>query len=291
MKLGAHMPTAGGIYKAIERGIQLQCQCIQIFVKNNLQWFGKPYEPSDLAKFASELARDNAPMVFGHTGYLINLAAPNSENRKKSLHSLAQEIQFSTTLGLPFLVMHPGAHLNQGEEKGLEQIIAGLNEVFAATIDSPVKIALENTAGQGTCLGHQLEHLNIIMQGVNFPNRLGICIDTAHLYAAGYDITQRKGWDCVIDRIMRLFGLNRLLAVHLNDSKAALNSRVDRHAGIGKGFIGIETFRQITNDDRLADKPGCLETPKSPDLHEDKENLALLHSLCVDKKLAKKRLL
>lgn len=281
------MPTVGGIWRAIERGIQLQCESIQIFVKNNLQWFGKPYQPADLAKYAEQLATENAPYVFGHAGYLINLGAPPSDNREKSIRSLIQEIELAASLGIPFLVMHPGAHLKQGESKGLQQIINGLKTVLEATKPLPVKIALENTAGQGTCLGYQLEHLDTIIQAVNFPDRLGICIDTAHLFAAGYDIVQSKGWNQVMDRIDQLFGFSQLLALHLNDSKSALNSRVDRHAGIGTGLIHLKTFRQIINDERLKNKPGCLETPKSPDLHEDRENLALLNSLRTKKRLAK----
>lgn len=279
MKFGAHMSTGGGVWKALERGVGIQCDIVQIFVKNNMQWFGKPYAPADLAQYAGQLAAGKLACVFGHTGYLINLGAPPSENRDRSLKSLIQEVQFATDLGLPFLVLHPGAHLGAGEETGLDRIVEGLDEVIAATKVSPVRIALENTAGQGSCLGYRLEHLATLFQRVRRPERLGVCLDTAHFLAAGYDIRTPKGWDAAIHDAEKLFGTEQILAFHLNDSKTDLNSRVDRHEHIGKGKIGLEGFRHIVNDARFRDCPGCLETPKSKDLHEDVENLAVLRGL------------
>jgi deoxyribonuclease-4 len=281
MKLGAHMPTGGGVWTALERGVETGCEIVQIFVKNNMQWFGKPFTPQDLARYANELAAQHFHCVFGHTGYLINLAAPPCENRDKSIKSLLQEIRLATDLGLPFLVMHPGSHLGKGEETGLAQVIDGLNEVFRATRWSPVRIALENTAGQGSALGYVNRHLAAIYDGVDHPERLGVCLDTAHFLAAGYDVRTRKGWNAVMKEMESLVGLKEILAFHLNDSKTDLGSRVDRHAGIGQGKIGKEAFRHIVNDTRFRDCPGCLETPKSKDLHEDLENLAILRSLKV----------
>jgi len=279
MKFGAHMSTGGGVWKALERGAEIHCDIIQLFVKNNMQWFGKPPPPDDLAHYANELARENFSAIFGHTGYLINLGAGPSDNRDKSIKSLIQEINFATDLGLPFLVLHPGAHLGAGEERGLEQIVAGLDEIFAATKISPVRIALENTAGQGTCLGNKIEHLAAIFARVKKPQRLGLCLDTAHFFAAGYDIRTPQGWDAAIQQIDSLIGLKEILAFHLNDSKTDLGSRVDRHEHIGKGKIGLEAFRHIVNDARFKNSPGCLETPKSKDMHEDLENLATLRAL------------
>jgi len=192
---------------------------------------------------------------------------------------LVQEINFATDLGIPFLVLHPGAHLGFGEESCLDQIVAGLNEVFAATKISPVKIALENTAGQGSCLGHKIAHLASIFERVKKPERLGVCLDTAHFFAAGYDIRSPKSWNAAIKEVDSLIGLNQILAFHLNDSKTDLGSRVDRHAGIGEGKIGKEAFRHIVNDPRFKNSPGCLETPKSKEMHEDVENLAILRGL------------
>jgi deoxyribonuclease-4 len=279
MKFGAHMSTGGGVWKALQRGAEIHCDVVQLFVKNNMQWFGKPYAPQDLKLYANELASHKLQAVFGHTGYLINLGAGPCDNRDKSLKSLIQEIQLATQLGVPFLVMHPGAHLGSGEESCLKQIVAGLDEVFRATKDSPVRVALENTAGLGSCLGHRIAHLAAVFDKVEQPKRLGVCLDTAHFFAAGYDIRTPKGWDAAISEVDKLIGLKQVLAFHLNDSKTDLNSRVDRHEHIGKGKIGREAFRHIVNDPRFKNHPGCLETPKSKDLHEDVENLAVLRSL------------
>jgi len=264
---------------ALRRAKEIGADICQIFVKNNMQWFGKPPAPQDLALYANELVGSQLAAVFGHTGYLINLGAPASENRDRSVRSLIQEIGFAADLGLPFLVLHPGAHLGAGEARGFAQIVAGLDEVFAATRRLPVRIALENTAGQGTCLGHKLEHLAAIFDRVRNPERLGICLDTAHFFAAGYNIRTPKGWDAAIEQVAFLIGLQRVLTFHLNDSKTDLGSRADRHAHIGEGKIGRSGFRNIVNDPRFKRHPGCLETPKSKDLTEDIRNLATLRSL------------
>jgi len=279
MIFGAHCSTTGGVWTALQRCRQIGGHACQIFVKNNMQWLGKPFSPADLASYARELAANPFTSVFGHTGYLINLAAPASENRDRSLQSLIQEIQLAAQLGLSFLVLHPGAHLGTGEAAALKQVVAGLDEVFAATRKSPVRIALENTAGQGTCLGHRLEHLAALFDRVRKPERLGVCLDTAHLFAAGYDIRTPRGWNSAIREVASLVGLKQVLAFHLNDSKTGLGSRVDRHEHIGQGRIGKEAFRHIVNDARFRRHPGCLETPKSADLHEDVRNLATLRSL------------
>jgi deoxyribonuclease-4 len=276
---GAHCSTAGGVHKALQRAKAIGADSCQIFVKNNMQWFWRLHTPQELALYKSELAAHSLKWVFGHAGYLINLGAPPSENRDRSIESLIQEIQLATALGLPFLVMHPGAHLGMGETAATRQIIAGLDEVFSATRRSRVRIALENTAGQGSCLGHKMEHLAAVFDGVKKPERLGVCLDTAHFFAAGYDIRMRKGWDAAIGEVESLVGCEQILAFHLNDSKTDLGSRVDRHAHIGQGKIGREGFRHIVNDARFARHPGCIETPKSADLHEDAENLKRLREL------------
>jgi len=283
------MSTSGGVWQALQRGASIGCEIVQVFVKSNMKWFGKPHSPQDLALYANELAAQRFASIFGHTGYLINLGAPPCDKRDKSLQSLIQEIQLATDLGLPFLVMHPGAHLGQGEAQAIKQIIAGLDEVFQATKASPVRIALENTAGQGSCLGYKLEHLAAIYDGVRSPERLGICLDTCHFFAAGYDIRAAKGWNAAIDEAEELVGLEQILAFHLNDSKTELGSRVDRHAGIGQGQIGREPFGHIVNDARFLITPACIETPKSDDLHEDVENLAILRSLVVSEKVKRGR--
>lgn len=279
MKLGAHMSTGGGVWRALKRGVSIGCEVVQLFTKNNMQWFGKPYAPEDLRLYANELAAGKLAGIFGHTGYLINLGAQPCENRDKSIKALIQEINFATELGLPFLVLHPGSHLGKGEAEGLKQIVAGLDEAFRATKSSPVRIALENTAGQGSCLGGELRHLASIFDKVKTPKRLGVCLDTCHFFAAGYDIRSSKGWNEAMQEADKLFGIEQILAFHLNDSKGDLGSHLDRHMGIGQGKLGIETFRHIVNDPRFKNHPGCLETPKSDDMHEDVENLKLLRGL------------
>ena len=229
--------------------------------------------------YEDERAANHFACVFGHAGYLINLGGPASGNRDRSIESLIQEVELATQLEPPFLVLHPGAHLGTGEAAGIKQIVSGLDQVFAATRKSPVRIALENTAGQGRCPGHKTEHLAAIFEGVKQPARLGLCLDTAHFFAAGYDIRTAKGWKTAIREVDSLIGLKEILAFHLNDSKTGLGSRVDRHAHIGQGKIGLEGFRHIVNDRRFGAHPGCLETPKSHDLQEDVENLATLRSL------------
>lgn len=276
------MSTGGGYYRALERGLGIQCEVVQLFVKNNMQWFGRPCAPEDLTRYQKQRAACGFFSIFGHTGYLINLGAASCDNREKSVKSLIQEIELATCLEIPFLVMHPGAHLGGGDDCGLTQIVSGLNEVFRATAKSPVRIALENTAGQGSCLGHRIEHLAAIFDRVDHPARLGLCLDTAHFFEAGYDLRSPDGWNATIAQVEQLIGLEQILAFHLNDSKTDLGSRVDRHAGIGQGKIGRAAFRHIVNDLRFSNHPGCLETPKSDDLHEDVENLAVLRSLLQD---------
>lgn len=279
MLFGAHCSTSGGVWTALERSRRIGGEICQIFVKNNMQWSGKPFGEGDCRRFAAEAAGFPRGGVFAHAGYLINLGAPPCANRDKSIAALILEIEFAAQLRLPFLVLHPGAHLGQGESAGIRQIVAGLDEVIAATPGCRVRIALENTAGQGTCLGNQVAHLAAIFDQVRKPARLGVCLDTAHFFAAGYDIRTPKGWDAAIGEVDELVGLKAILAFHLNDSKTGLGSRVDRHAHIGEGLIGRQAFRHIVNDARFQHHPGCLETPKSEDLHEDIENLATLRSL------------
>ena len=279
MIFGAHCSTAGGLHQALERGKRIGAEVVQLFVKNNMQWSSKGLSAADRARFQETRERLGIRAVFGHTGYLINLGAPASANRDRSIASLIEEITLATALELPFLVLHPGAHLGAGEPAGLRQVAAGLDEVLAATRRSRVRVALENTAGQGTCLGASVRHLATIYDGVQCPERLGLCLDTAHFFAAGYDLRTRPGWETAMREVETLVGLDQVLAFHLNDSKTGLASRVDRHAGIGEGCLGREAFRQVVNDPRLAGRPGCLETPKSEDLHEDIANLAVLRSL------------
>jgi len=264
---------------ALRRAKQIGAGACQIFVKNNMRWMGKPFPDADLDLYRAELKDKTVTHVFGHTGYLINLGGSGKDFRDKSLQSLVQELAFAESIKLPFIVMHPGAHLGSGEDCGLRQIVDGLDQVFAVTKGLKVRVALENTAGQGSCLGNRMEHLGAIFDKVRNPERLGVCLDTAHFFAAGYDIRTPKGWDAAIKDITRAVGLKNILGFHLNDSKTPLGSRVDRHAHIGEGHIGKQAFRHIVNDPRFKKHPACLETPKSDDLHEDIKNLKVLRSL------------
>jgi deoxyribonuclease-4 len=279
MLFGVHSSISGGIWTALERTAACGGEICQLFVKNNMQWRGRPPPPADLELFARRWKEYAFRWVFGHAGYLINIAAPPSPNRDKSIQSLLQEIEFATALNLPFLVLHPGAHLSAGEAEGLKHAVAALDEVFSATRHSKLRIALENTAGQGSCLGDVPEHIAAIYDRVKNPERLAICLDTAHLFASGSDVRTQKGWQTAIEGYAKLVGIRQIVAFHLNDSKTDLGSRVDRHAHIGQGKIGKAGFRHIINDPRFHRHPGCLETPKSKDLAEDVMNLAALRAL------------
>jgi deoxyribonuclease IV len=275
--LGAHMSTGGGPAKALERGRSIGCNAIQIFVKNNMQWFAKPFAETELAAYHDY--SDRPKVVFGHTSYLINAGAKNPEFREKSIRALGEELNRADQLGLPFLVLHPGAHMGDGEETGLTRIVSSLDEAFASLPDGKCRIALEITAGQGTSLGHTFEHLATIIERSKFGERLTTCLDTAHLFAAGFDISTPQGfWDAV-EKFDRIIGRDRLAAWHLNDSKTALGSRVDRHDHIGKGKIGLAPFREIMRSGEFAAIPKVLETPKGDDLKEDVVNLKVLREL------------
>ena len=272
--LGAHMSIAGGPSKALERGRSIGCTAIQIFVKNNMQWFAKPFPASELEAYQTFPDRPRA--VFGHASYLINPGAKNPVFLEKSVRALEEELRRADQLGLPFLVLHPGAHMGDGEGAGLSRVVATLDAVFASTPTATCRIALEITAGQGSCLGHKFEHLATIIERSKFPERLLACLDTAHLFEAGFDISTEKGFWRTMKNFDRLIGRQRLAAWHLNDSKTGLGSRVDRHEHIGKGKIGLPPFIAIMQSAEFRPIPKVLETPKKEDLKEDVENMKVL---------------
>jgi len=278
--LGAHMSIGGGVHRAIERSCSIQGNAMQIFVKNNMQWFARPLEPSEISAFLKHAQRAEVEAAFAHANYLINLAATNPQFHANSLRALSEELIRADQLELPFLVLHPGAHLGAGEEAGLAKIIGSIDRVFTALPKkTKTRLALETTAGQGSCLGERFEHLAAIIENVREPERLCVCLDTAHIFAAGYDITTEKGTRKVFAEFDRLIGLKRLAALHLNDSKTARGSRVDRHEHIGKGQIGLDAFRFIMRDKRFRKIPKVLETPKDKHLTEDIENMKTLRGL------------
>src|SRR5438874_6181445 len=240
--LGAHMSIGGGVHTAIERGCSIKCTAIQMFVKNNMQWFARPLAREEIRAFLEHRQRRDLLSIFAHANYLINLAATNPQFLSNSIRALSEELTRADQLELPFLVLHPGAHLGAGEAAGLDKIIGSLDRVFAGLPKIKTRIALETTAGQGSCLGDRFEHLAAIIANVREPERLCVCLDTAHVFAAGYDLATEKLTRKTFAEFDRVVGLDRLVALHLNDSKTARGSRVDRHEHIAKGQIGPEAF-------------------------------------------------
>ncbi len=279
--LGAHMSISGGVHIAIERARSIDCTAMQMFVKNNMQWFARPLTRDQVLAFVEHRQRAELLSIFAHANYLINLAATNPLFHANSIRALSKELASANQLELPFLVLHPGAHRGAGEEAALAKIIASINKVFRKIPKVKTKIALETTAGQGSCVGHRFEHLAHIIDNVREPERLCICLDTAHLFAAGYDIGTESAIRKTFREFDRKIGLDRLVAIHLNDSKTGRGSRVDRHEHIGKGKIGLDAFRFIMRDQRLNKIPKVLETPKGKDLREDVMNLQTLRALVL----------
>jgi deoxyribonuclease IV len=273
------MSIGGGVHTAIERACSIGCTTMQIFVKNNMQWFARPLTRPEIGAFLKHTRRRELLSVFAHANYLINLAATNPQFHANSLRALSEELIRADQLKLPFLVLHPGAHLGAGEEAGLESIIESIDRVLSGIPKIKTRIALETTAGQGSCLGSKFEHLAYIISRVREPERLCICLDTAHVFAAGYDIGSEAAVRKIFAQFHRTIGLDRLVAIHLNDSKTARGSRVDRHEHIGKGKIGLAAFRFIMRNRRFRKIPKVLETPKGKDLREDVENLKTLRIL------------
>ncbi|MGI8435365.1 MAG: deoxyribonuclease IV [Chthoniobacterales bacterium] len=277
--LGAHMSIAGGLHRALERTRSIECTALQIFVKNNMQWFARPLERAEIRAFLDHAQRQQISAAFAHANYLINLAAINPQFHANSLRALAEELTRADQIELPFLVLHPGAHLGAGEEAGLERIIASIDAVHAVLPKTKTKIALETTAGQGTTLGHTFEQLAHTIENVRAPERLCVCLDTAHVFAAGYDLLSESATRNGFAHFERVIGREKLAALHLNDSKTARGSRVDRHEHIGKGKIGLPAFRFIMRSRRLRDVPKVLETPKGKELREDVQNMRVLRQL------------
>jgi deoxyribonuclease-4 len=277
--LGSHMSTSGGMFRAIERGESIGCTAIQVFVKGNTRWQWPALKPDDVAKFKEGVARKKIKSVIAHAIYLVNLCSDKPEFVRKSVDDMVDELNRCDELEIPGVVMHPGAHCGAGCEAGIEAIARGLNEVFATTEKGTARVLLETTAGQGSCLGNQFEELAAIIERVDRKDRLGVCLDTCHVFAAGFDIRTREGYDQMWKDFDRVIGRKMLMAIHLNDSKQPLGSRKDRHEHIGKGQIGVEAFRFIMNDPKLKKIPKVLETDKDDAMTEDKENMALLRSL------------
>jgi len=273
------MSIGGGVHTAIERGCSINCTAIQMFVKNNMQWFARPLAREEIGAFLEHRQRRDLLAVFAHANYLINLAGANPQFLANSIRALTEELTRADQLELPFLVLHPGAHLGAGEEAGLDKIVKSIDRIFGKIPKVKTRIALETTAGQGSCLGHRFEQIAYIIANVREPERLCVCLDTAHVFAAGYDIGSEAAVRKTFREFDRVIGLNRLAAIHVNDSKTARGSRVDRHQHIGKGQIGLDAFRFIMRDRRFRKVPKVLETPKGKEMREDVINLRTLRGL------------
>ncbi|TDI34243.1 MAG: deoxyribonuclease IV [Acidobacteria bacterium] len=273
------MSIAGGLPRAVERGLRVDCTALQIFTKSSNQWKARELGEEEMAAFRAAVEESPIGFVVAHDSYLINLASPDEELWEKSVKAFILEIRRCADLGVPVLVLHPGAHKNTGEGAGLKRISRALNRAHSETSDCPVTTALETHAGQGTTLGHRFEHLRDILAGLNNPQRAAVCFDTCHVFAAGYPIHTDEGWNETLEAFDERVGLDRLACVHVNDSKKGLGCRVDRHAGLGQGEMGLLPFWHLVNDPRTRDLPMVLETPKGEDLAEDVVNLGILRSL------------
>ncbi len=277
------MSISGGVDKAIIRGASVGCRAVQIFTKSSNQWAAKKLDDEVVARFKANMIETGIKNVVAHDSYLINLASPNNDLREKSFHAFLDEMDRCRKLSIKELIMHPGSHTGSGEEAGIKTISAEFRELLSLSDGWGIDIVLETTAGQGTNLGHSFEQLATIIENTALSDRMKVCFDTCHVFAAGYDISTIDGYHETMDRFDRLIGLNRIVAFHINDSKKGLGSRVDRHEHLGKGEIGETPFRMIMKDDRFKAVPKILETPKGKEMGEDRQNLAFLKNLITNR--------
>lgn len=278
--VGAHMSIAGGVWKAFARGVGEGCAAMQIFTKNASQWEAPPLSRTDVLRFREEGKRAGIFPVFAHDAYLINLASPSAALRARSRRAFLEEMRRAELLGLSGLVMHPGAHTGSGVDAGLRRVAESLNWVHERTQGFSAVICVENTAGQGTVLAGEFGHLEGIFSGVKEQERLGICFDTCHAFAAGYDLRGAEGYGSALSKMEAAVGKGRIRIIHANDAKGELGSRLDRHEHLGRGHLGLGCFRRIMNDPRFRDVPKILETPKEEDgLDMDLVNLEVLRAL------------
>jgi deoxyribonuclease-4 len=265
MIVGSHVSAAGGVFKAVQRAVDVGCDCIQIFTKNNNQWAAKPLADADVQKWNDALAGSNLSHPIAHASYLINLASPKDDLFQKSIDALVIELERGNLLSLDGLVVHPGAFTDSSGQDGLNRIVDAVAEVLQKVEPGPCRLLLENTAGQGTCLGHTFDQLAFMLDGIGDDQRVGVCMDTCHAFAAGYEINTADGFAAMSKEIGDLLPPDAISALHLNDSKKPLGSRVDRHEHIGRGEIGLDAFKYLFQDPKFANLPGYLETEKGTD--------------------------
>ncbi len=259
---GSHLSIAGGFHKALLQARDYGFETVQIFTKAPNQWYGKPIAEEDAALFRRTRRQTRIRFPVVHDSYLINMASPDDSLWRRSIEAFVDEVKRAEQLGASFLVTHPGAHLDSGEEAGLAKVAASLDEVHQRCLGVNVRILLETTAGQGSSLGHRFEHLAKILALMADSKRIGVCLDTCHVFAAGYALAPEKEYRATMQEFDRLIGLSRIKAFHLNDSKKEQGSRVDRHEHIGRGHLGLEPFRLLVNDPRFRARPMILETAK-----------------------------
>jgi deoxyribonuclease-4 len=280
-QLGAHVSVAGGLATAFERAATLGCDTIQIFVKNANQWRARPLDDGEAAAFRAAHAAGRVGVVMAHASYLINLAATDPRLLALSVAALTDELERCGRLGVDGLVLHPGAHLGSGEAAGLDRAASSLDQALAALPGLRTRVLLENTAGQGSCLGHRLEHLASLRARLPAARRrrVGFCIDTCHAFAAGYPVADRAGWRDFVAEVTDRLGIQSLGCIHVNDSLRPCGSRRDRHAHIGEGLLGLETFARLLAEPALGAVPMILETDPGKDMAEHARDLAVLRSL------------
>jgi deoxyribonuclease IV len=277
--LGAHMSIAGGVSESIGRGKSIGCDCIQIFTKSSRTWKNKPYSEEEIAAFKRNLRESEIGCVIAHDSYLVNLGAPDAALRKKSIDGFIDELERCEALGVPWLVTHPGSHVGSGEEVGIATIAASIDEAHKACPGYNVKVALEITAGQGSNLGYSFQQMGRIFNSVKENDRLRLCFDTEHAFAAGYDISSEEGYQRTFAELDEHIGLKCVVAFHLNDSLKPFNSHIDRHEHIGKGHLGTKTFERLLHDARFFGIPMCLETEPGPEMKDIAADLVTLRGL------------
>lgn len=278
--VGSHISSAGQLHLAFQRGELIDCSVMQIFIKSSRTWNASDLDEKEIELFKSASKKSSIKTVVVHAGYLINIASPKTDVAKKSVSSLISELKRCEELEIPYLVLHPGSHLKSGIESGIEQIISNL-ETALGSIPGKTMILIENMAGQGTNLGYEFEQLKQIFDGCKseFKKRLGVCFDTCHAFAAGYDISTPESYKKTISLLDKVIGLEHVKAIHLNDSYGAIGSKIDRHAPLGQGKIPIETFGWIMNDKKLWDIPKILETPSDSDMKLWAKEIKLLRNM------------
>jgi deoxyribonuclease-4 len=274
--IGAHISTKGGLHTVFERAAEIDASAIALFAKNSNQWKGKTMSDDDVALFAD---KRNLRPILTHASYLINLATTSAEFHRKSIEAMIDELDRAERLGIHAVVLHPGAHLGAGADAGVEQIARSLDQIHAAIPNHKVVTLLETAAGQGSCIGCTFEELGQIRALVDDKSRVGICFDTCHVFASGYELRNHDDYERTIDALDAHVGIDNVGAFHLNDSKKPLGSRVDRHEHIGDGEIGVDAFAFLLNDPRFRGIPKVIETPKTVEHESDRRNLTLLRSL------------